>query len=210
MDLGVVFGVAVALVAVVGAILAALYAMGFFQYLGGKNMRPDAVSWGEMFNRLVSANDPNLPFQIREGDDTDLVVEWKLADANWFGIFSANRLAKWYKMYLSLDDSKKTVRAMDELGSISWSIGVDGSLRPRVSAQASFFRGRILFKKEAAVGYGIRPDMTPGKAYGYYLDTDRVKGLVKGIVQGGNWEFVEVTSKKYVIKSESLPPPPPA
>ena len=100
-----------------------------------------------------------------------------------------------------LDDSRKTVRYLEETGSITWSAGTQG-LTPiiGVNYNRSFFRGRILFAKEWSSGYGIREDFKPGKIYGYYFDPSNIKNRLRKIIEESGWEFVPVTVMRHVTK----------
>ena len=84
--------IVLALIAGVGGVFFALYAVGMFNYLGGKKRNPNAVDKETLRNRLLALNDDARPYQIVTGSDTDLVAEWKFADARWYGIFNKNAL----------------------------------------------------------------------------------------------------------------------
>ncbi len=194
-----------ALVAVGAAIWVALYAAGFFQYLGGKKISPSAVDKETLLNRLLALNDPSKPYRIIQGDDTDLVAEWNIVDANWYGIFSKNRLSKTYHARLLLDESRHSVRCFEELGSVEWTAGTSG-LVPSLHFQKTFFRGRILAQKEWAVGYGIK-DVAPlevGKVYQYKFDINDIRGPIEAAVKENGWEWVPVTVKKYAVYQQPL------
>ena len=187
----------------IAGIYAMLRALGFGDYLGGKHRDLSAIPREEMYKKILELNSEELPFEIKpdKSGRCDLVLEWKLADAKWYGFFSKNRFSKWYKIYMLLDDSRKTVRYLEETGSISWSAGTHG-LTPIVSANysRSFFRGRILFAKEYSVGYGIKEDLRPGKIYEYYFDPSKIKNYIRKVVEGNGWEFVPVTAMRHVTR----------
>jgi hypothetical protein len=70
-----------------------LYCMGFFNYLGGKKKGHIApVGKQELMMKLLALNDPSKPYCIMRGDESDLVAEWKIVDATWYGIFNKSRL----------------------------------------------------------------------------------------------------------------------
>src|SRR4030042_922073 len=143
-----------------------LYALGFFQYLGGKKHDLNAVSKETLAKRILALNDASKPYHVVKGEESDLVAEWKIVDASWYGIFSKNKLSEAYRALLLLDEARRSVRVFEELGSVEWSAGSSG-LVPRVHFRKTFVRGRILFRKQWGVGYAIK-DKTPlevGKVY---------------------------------------------
>jgi len=174
-----------------------LYAAGFFDYLGGKRCRPDAVGRHVLYDRLLALNDQAKPYSIHEGGGTDLIAEWKIVDASWYGILSKSQLSKAYRARLLLDEARHSVRCYEELGSIDWTAGTDG-LTPIVHYRSSFFGGRILFKKEYAVGYGLKKPspLEAGQVYNYKFDVDEIRGPIIAEVNDVGWEWVPVTAKR--------------
>jgi len=203
MELWDLIGLFLGLIGGILAIYFMLRALGFGDYLGGKHFKPWAVPREKLYNKLLGLNSDELPYEIKPDKEgrCDLVLEWKLADAKWYGFFSKNRFSKWYKVYMLLDDSKKTVRFLEETGSISWSVGSQG-LVPVVGASynRSFFRGRILFAKEYSSAYGIKEDFKPGKIYGYHFDRSKIIDKLRKTVEECGWEFVPVTSMRHVTR----------
>lgn len=175
-----------------------LYALGFFQYLGGKKHDPKAVSKETLANTILALNDASKPYYIVKGEEADLVAEWKIVDASWYGIFSKNKLSEAYRALLLLDEARRSVRVFEELGSVEWSAGSSG-LVPRVHFRKTFFRGRILFRKQWGVGYAIK-DKTPleaGKVYEYKFDVDEIRGPIEAVVKEGGWEWVPVVARRH-------------
>lgn len=68
-------GLLIGLAGAAAGIYVALYAAGFFQYLGGKKSSPNAVNKETLFSRLIALNDPSKPYCLVRGKDTDLVAE---------------------------------------------------------------------------------------------------------------------------------------
>lgn len=185
-------------------LLAALFAAGFFEYLGGKR-RPAGstpVSKEELKQRLLQINHPDRPFQIIPGSDTDLVVEWKLADAKWYGILSKNSVKAWYKARLLLDEGRFSARCNEELGEISWGAGVDGLTTPHLSYERGFFRGKMLYGRKKSLAYGFknpvyRDPTSFGEVYSYDFDLNTVRGYIEKVVEDAGWEFVTVAAKRH-------------
>jgi hypothetical protein len=203
----IIFGLLLGLAGVGAGIYFILYGLGFFDYLGGKKSNPNAVSKQALVTKLLSLNDASRPYQIVKGEDTDFVAEWKIVDASWYGIFNQNRLSEAYRARLLLDEARHSVRCFEELGSVSWTSGTEG-LRPHISYQRRFFSGRILFKKEYSVGYGIKDSATleAGKVYEYKFDINDIRGPIMAAVKESGWEWAPVT----VIRNATYQGPPPA
>ena len=55
-----------------------------------------------------------MSFQIREAtpdDKCDLVVEWRIVNAQWYEIFAKASLSKVFKILMKIDEQKGEVRA---------------------------------------------------------------------------------------------------
>lgn len=185
----------------------ALYAMGFFEYLGGKKGDPAAISKDELIHRLTALNDASRPYRIVRGQDTDLIAEWKIVDASWYGIFNKNRLTKAYKALLLVDEPRHSVRCFEEMGSIQWSAGLNG-MTPSVHYNKNFFRGRVLFKKQSGMGYAFKDKGPPeaGKVYEYKFDVDEIRGPIEATVKESGWEWVPVVAKRHATYPEASSP----
>ena len=201
MDTLILAAIITTIIAVIAAgvgIYFAFRGMGYFQYLGGKIPgRISPVRKSTLINSLIALNDSSRPYHVVVGKESDLVAEWKIADASWYGIFSKNKLSTAYKAFLLLDERRHSVRCYEEYRSISWSVGTAG-LEPVVHYQKSFFGGRILFKKTYGIGYGFRSSdpRSAGKVYEYRFDVDEIRGQIIATVEANGWEWVPVTGKR--------------
>lgn len=179
----------------------ALRALGYFQYLGGKKRSSiPPVNKETLMGRLLKLNDITKPYSVVEGKDTDLIAEWKIVDAAWYGIFSKNRFRQAYRSYLCVDEERHTVRCYEELGLVQWVAGTAG-MRPVVNYRKSFFRGRILSWKGFGKGYAIKEPsaLEAGKVYDYKFDIDEIRQPIVSIVRESGWEWVPVTVRRHVI-----------
>jgi hypothetical protein len=197
-DIGLIAGIG-GLAAAAVAMYIMLYAIGYFQYLGGKKSSkiPPAIK-NDLMNRILALNDPSRPYQIIKSTESDLIAEWKIVDAKWYGVLNRNGLKQAYRAFLLLDEGRHSVRCYEELGSISWTTGVDGA-RPTVSYSRSFIHGRILYSKEFAKGYGIKQLNPPesGTVYDYKFDINEIRGPIILTVEQNGWEWVPVTAKRH-------------
>jgi hypothetical protein len=201
LDSAELIGALVGMIGMVIAIAAIIWATGLVEYLGGKKkslIYP--VAPNELKARLLAINSLELPYEIKTTPETDLLVEWKIADAKWFAVFSKERLKETYRGFLLLDESRKSVRYCEELVSVRWMGGIDSHAQPSLSYQKQFFRGRILFQKSWEVQYGIKEDLSPGKIYEYRFDVRKVRNQLKKVVEESGWEFVQVVRKSHATR----------
>jgi hypothetical protein len=181
----------------VGGITAAIYALGFFEYMGGKK-QPKAVSISKqkLLEQILHLNSPELSYQIVPSEKTDLEIFWKIVDAEWQGIFAREKISKTYRAYMVLDEPRHTLRYWEALANVEWVAGA-----PRIHYRNEFFRGRILYQKSYGVQYSIKKDKTLGKVYEYSFDINSIRGPIKEKVEESGWEFVEVLKKKHAMTS---------
>jgi hypothetical protein len=202
LDWIVLIGVVVGVLGVGFAIFTAIWALGLFEYLGGKKKSHlNPISPDKLKACLLSINSPELPYEIKKAPEADFLVEWKIADAKWFALFAKERLQETYRGYLLLDDSLKSARYCEELASVQWIAGDNGRGNPAISYRKQFFRGIILFQKSWEVQYGIREDLTPGKIYEYKFDVRKVRNPIKKMIEDSGWEFVPVVRKSHATRS---------
>jgi hypothetical protein len=133
-----------------------------------------------------------------EGVDTDLVTEWKIVDAEGYGIFNKSGLKEGYKARLLVDEARYAMRCYEKLGAITWTVGLNG-LTPSIHYRKSFFRGRILYKKEYVKSYGIKrlKPIEGRKTYDYKFDVNEIRGSIIVTVEESGWKWVPDTAKRH-------------
>lgn len=189
---GAVIGGLAGVLGAIAGIVAMLYALGLFEYLGGKR-KSQITPLGKqaLIQKILQLNSPQLPYQIEQGENSDLALEWKIVDAVWYGIYSKEKLKETYRAFLLADETRHSVRYYEEMGKVEWVAGA-----PKVFYREQFFKGRILFRKSWGVQYGIKEDGTAGKVYEYKFDVGTVRDPIKKVVENSGWEFVPVVRKK--------------
>ena len=136
------------------------------------------VSGGEMRDRLLALNGPDVPFEVRE-EEGRLVAEWKIADARWSKIFYAGGINELYRVVMRLDAQRNEVRSIDQRTSVRWDVGAGGLISITASYQRTLFQGIVWEKSwEKAYGFDIRK-MNFEKLYEYHFDT----GIVDTVLQ---------------------------
>ena len=192
-------GVGIGLLGAFAGIAALVWGLGYLEYLGGKKKAHlPPVGKDPLRASILSLNNPGLPYEIKPSAETDLAVEWKITDSEWFGVFSRERLTETYRAMAVLDEPRRTVRYYEEMGTVQWQIGTGGQFTSAsVSYQNQFFKGCILFQKSWGVQYGIKDDGKPGKIYEYKFDIGYVHDPIKKTVEESGWEFVPVVRKEH-------------
>ena len=112
--------------------------MGFFGFGKKADSSKPALTVEEVRQRLLSLNRDTAPYQIIDGasQNVDLIAEWKIVDAKWYGIFAKSNLTKVFRIYLKFDVIKNEVRGKDEEFTVSWRAGV-----PSLALSVNKFQG---------------------------------------------------------------------
>jgi hypothetical protein len=193
-----IIGAAIGVLGALGGVFAALWATGMFEYRGGrKKVAGQSIDKASLLRQLLSVNSPDLPYQIKPSDKTDLELTWKITDAHWLGVFAMEKLSKTYRAFIYLDELKHTVRLWQAIDNVEWVAGA-----PKVHFQKEFFRGKVIYQKSDGVQYGIKEDKSFGKVFQYNFDIQQVTGPVQQKALEGGWEFVEVMMKRNAMKPQ--------
>ena len=173
--------------------------MGFFTKIADtltSTRRPgkgvEVLTKVEVLNKILKINRDTAPYKIEVcvKNGIDLVAEWKIVDAEWYGIFSKSSLKKVFKIQLRLDEEKKEVRALDREYSVAWTSGI-----PSLSLSAESFRGQ---KQEISFGsgYAFTENGEFGQVYNYKFSTKEIKSPIQDVVTSCGWTYKGVVLKK--------------
>ena len=169
--------------------------MGLFDRLKGVK-RPEegtpALDRAEVERRLLALSTDQVPFTVQPGVESDLDVEWRIVDAQWYEIFAKAGLEKSHKLLLVLDESEHEVRVLEQAWEVSWRAG---TRQLRLSAEK--FQGRTFGSKSFGTAYaytGVNP-LDWGQVYQYRFDVSEMKDPVSTVVVDAGWTYVPVTTK---------------
>ncbi len=178
----------------IGAIIAATGIVEFTSSRLYPNILP--VPRDELERRLEELNDPEKPWSIQHGEDTDFVAEWRIVDAKWWEIFARAGLKSYYKARMLLDEVRHRVLYHEETGEIEWKTGI----WPPFQLHISKFSGRIFFSKKKAVLFAFKSfkPIDWGKVYSYNFDVNMIRGPIVETVERAGWLFMPVTAKRHV------------
>jgi hypothetical protein len=148
------------------------------------------VPAGELRAALLGLNRETAPWQVRDGaeDHCDLVAEWRIVDAQWYGIFSMSGLKSVFRIKMKLDEAEHEVRNLDEQATVKWQ--VDGT--PSVSK--SWSRGQI-DEVEYGQGYGYTEEGQFGQVYKYKFRSSEIRDPLRDAVNDHGWGWKAVTFK---------------
>jgi hypothetical protein len=144
----------------------------------------------ELRQKLLGLGASSQLFTIRPGEDCDLYLEHSIVDATYYGVASKEKLKKQYAAKMWLVEQERTVKYREIIQQQGSSLGVLPV--PKLSFQKSFFKGKVLFKKEMGVGVGFKKPGDPssfGKVYQYDFDVNKIRGPVKELVEANGWKF---------------------
>jgi hypothetical protein len=101
--------------------------MGFMDSLKGITRAKPGVSplsKEELIAKMLDLNMEDLPFKIEKVDDVNLLAQWIIVEACLYKINAKINREKVLKIKLSLDESKRTVRMIEESYSVSYRAGI--------------------------------------------------------------------------------------
>ncbi|MHB1007329.1 MAG: hypothetical protein ACYC3S_17060 [Chloroflexota bacterium] len=163
-----------------------------------------AVSKDTLLAQILALNDDLRPWEYRLTPDdprADLVAEWKVADARWWGAFSRNRFRRTYRAFVSLDPEKHELRMNEESATVTWTASAGGPA-PSIAWEKQFFRGVVLFEHSREVAYGIK-DVFPlkvGELYKYDFNPWQVKGPLLRLALENGWSYCPVVLRSQLGK----------
>ncbi|MGD0919246.1 MAG: hypothetical protein ABSB22_22620 [Thermodesulfobacteriota bacterium] len=150
------------------------------------------ISEPELRQRLLAINGMDVPFHVVEKKRNKLDIVWRLADAKWVGLMTANRVSRVEILRLRLSDHNKSCRAVEISKAIKAS--ADGSSL-QFAFSFSFFRGIVFGQWEYEKQFGLifrDGGLTFGTAYEYKFSLSELKNPVVNIIVSSGWSFKPV------------------
>ena len=151
-----------------------------------------AVSEPELRQRLLAINTMDVPFHVVERKGKKLDVVWRLADAKWVGLMTANKVSRIEIMRLRLSDHNKSCRAVEISKAIKAS--ADGTTL-QFAFSFSFFRGIVFGQWEYEKQFGLifkDGGLTFDTAYEYKFSFNELKNPIVNIIVSSGWSFKPV------------------
>ncbi len=151
-----------------------------------------ALDRSEVERRMLALSTDQVPFTVQPGAESDLEVEWRIVDAQWYEIFAKAGLEKSHKLLLGFDEAEHEVKVLEQAWEVSWRAGA-----PELRLSAEKFQGRTFGSKSFGTAYaftGVDP-LDWGQVYNYRFDVSEMKDPVAAVAVGAGWSFVPVTTK---------------
>jgi hypothetical protein len=150
------------------------------------------VSEPELRQRLLAINTMDVPFRVVERGRKKLDVVWRLADAKWVGLMTANKVSRVEIMRLRLSDRDKSCRVLEISKAIKAS--ADGTTL-QFAFSFSFFRGIVFGQWEYEKQFGLifkDGSLTFDTAYEYKFSLSELKNPIVNIIVSSGWSFKPV------------------
>ncbi len=150
-------------------------------------------SLSDLRERLLNLGSSTQSFTVRPGTDSDLYLEHVIVDAQFYGLASKETVVKEYAAKIWLDERQHVVKYQEIIREETTSGGLLPS--PKLSFERKAFKGKVLFKKEKEVAFGLKKPADPssfGKAYQYSFDVRKIRDPVKNLVEANGWKFEQV------------------
>lgn len=181
-----IVGVIVGILAIVFAITVTIWAVNYTRRGLHRAARDGVtpVTKTELKNLLLQLNRPDHPFQIQNSPDTDLMIEWHVADAKWLEVLGSASEKITYRAWLTFDEPQKRVKYSEQLQEsrmVAGGGGLVGSIHTS--------RGFELWGRRAEHRWGVRPDFSVGEILNYQFTPADVKDLVGQLVTDHGWNF---------------------
>lgn len=147
------------------------------------------VSVSDLRSALLGLSRDTAPWQVRDGTEEgcDLVAEWRIVDADWYGIFFQYGLSKVFRIKMKFDEGAHEVRNVDEQASVTWRDGM-----PSVSK--SWSRGQIN-EIESGKALGFTEQGEFGEVYNYKFRSSEIKDPLRDAVTERGWGWKAVSFK---------------
>jgi hypothetical protein len=170
--------------------------MGFLDKLTGTKRPKEGTavkSAAEIRAALLALNRDTAPWQVRAAEpaeECDLVVEWKIIDKAWHGIFGKAKLQSVFIILLKFDSATNEVRALDKEWLVAWNAGM-----PILSAQTGGFRGQMN-ETTYNIGWGFTETSPMGEVIKYRFSTGEMKKPLKEAVTAAGWTYKAIVFGK--------------
>jgi hypothetical protein len=152
----------------------------------------EPVSEPELRQRLLTINSMDVPFRVVERKRNKLDVVWRLADAKWVGLMTANKVSRVEILRLRLSDHDKSCRAVEISKAVKAS--ADGTTL-QFAFSFSFFRGIVFGQWEYEKQFGLifkDGGLTFDTAYEYKFSLSELKNPIVNIIVSSGWSFKPV------------------
>jgi len=153
------------------------------------------ISKDILLRQILQLGSSSSEFTVNTSNETDLVVERKIVDAEYYKVVGKEELKETYKAYLLLDEGRYEAKYYEIMTSEAKSAGIFPT--PSLHVKKEFVKGKTLFKKESGKAWGWKkPDPRSfGKVYDYEFDVRKIREPIKSLIERNGWKFTQVLEK---------------
>jgi len=154
-----------------------------------------AVSKEDLLRQIIQLGSSSSELAVSTSNETDLVIERKIVDAEYYKVVGKEGLKVTYKAYLLLDEGRLEARYYEIITSVARSAGIFPT--PSLHVEKEFVKGKTLFKKEIGKAWGWKKPgpRSFGKVYDYEFDFRKIREPIKSLIEQSGWKFTQVLQK---------------
>jgi hypothetical protein len=152
----------------------------------------------QLLQTIIQLGSDTGQFKASKGEDTDIVIERKIVDAEYYKLVGKEKILKTYGAYMLLDEATREARYNEQLEDASSGLGVNlANGNVGFGASKSMFRGKVFGLKESGKAWGIaKDDLTPGKVVDYSFDVKDVRQPIEQALVAAGWKLVLVSLRR--------------
>jgi len=154
-----------------------------------------AFSKNDLLRQILQLSSGSSEFTANPSNETDLVVERKIVDAEYYKVVGKEGLKETYKAYLLLEEERHEARYYEIITSEAKSTSIFPT--PRLHVEKEFIKGKSLFKKESEKvwAWKTHDPRSFEKVYDYEFDVRKIREPIKSLIEQSGWKFTQVLQK---------------
>lgn len=138
-------------------------------------------------------------FTAVRGEDTDLVIEHVIVDAEYYKVVGEEKMKDVYRAYLLFDEEAKEVKYNEEITSSFRDVGLSvPDAKVSLSQRKSFFRGKVIAFGQSEKVWGIRKDdLSFDKVVDYSFNVKDVRKPIEEMLSQNGWKLKQVMLRRH-------------
>ena len=152
----------------------------------------------QLVQKIIQVGSESGQFAATKGNDTDLIVEHKIVDAEYYKLMGKEKIRKMYRALILFDETTHEAKYNEEITEGSSDAGLNlGSGTFGFGGSKKTFHGKVIGMKETEKVWGLKKeDLTPGKVVDYSFDVKDVRQPIEQALTANGWKLVLVTLRK--------------
>ncbi|OLC25630.1 MAG: hypothetical protein AUJ08_00750 [Thaumarchaeota archaeon 13_1_40CM_3_50_5] len=152
----------------------------------------------QLIENVIALGKSTGKFTATKGDDSDLVIEHIIVDAEYYKVVGEEKTKKVYRAYMLFDEETKEAKYNEEMTDSSRDVGfsaADGKFS--FGQKKSFFKGKVIGSKQTEKVWGIRKDdLSLSKVVDYTFDVKDIRKPIEEMLDQNGWKLSQVVFKK--------------